>query len=88
MDIFNNTSNRPTGFDWDTMSGVYDRMGVSAAIARACTNKERQSNEDHQLLVELLGSNVAWATARTLLMPELDDAEALQAMGVTKQWIM
>jgi hypothetical protein len=22
MDIFNNTSNRPTGFDWDTMSGV------------------------------------------------------------------
>ena len=86
MDIFSNTLNRPTGFDWDTMSGVYDRMGVSAAIARACTNKERQSNEDHQLLVELLGSNVAWATVRTGLMPELDDAEALQYMGELKQW--
>ena len=86
MDIFSNTLNRPTGFDWDTMSGVYDRMGVSAAIARACTNKERQSTEDHQLLVELLGSNVVLVTVRTGLMPELDDAEALQYMGVLKQW--
>ena len=88
MDIFSDKSNRPTGLDLDIVTVVYARMGVPATIARACTNKERQSNEDHQLLVELLGSSVAWATARTSLMSELDAAEAIQAMGVTKQWTM